>query len=430
MHLLLTACGSYGDVLPMVGLAASAIARGHSATIVTNPHFRPIVEQAGAQFVPLGTAEEYEQLARHPDLWHPLKGPKLVLGYGGSGLLRKLYDAIAAHYRPGETVIGAHGLDLASRVFQEKHDATLATIHFAPLSIRSLQSTPRFFGLLASDAAPKWLKAAQFWLADRAIVDPLISPAMDPLRKELGLAPVRRYYDGWANSRQLVLGLFPEWFAAPQRDWPPNTALTGFPLWNPGSTDALPEPVEQFLADHEPPIVFAPGSANTQATSFFQTAVDVCQRMQRPGILLTKYAEHLPTSLPDSVARFDFVPFRALLPRAAALVHHGGVGSCAQGFAAGVPQLAMPMAYDQLDNGARLRALGVGDMLSRKKFRPERVQRDLARLLSSPHVQRRCAELATQCDGPASLESACDLLENLLANRRRKRNADQERRVG
>ncbi|MEM9660124.1 MAG: nucleotide disphospho-sugar-binding domain-containing protein, partial [Planctomycetota bacterium] len=158
-----------------------------------------------------------------------------------------------------------------------------------------------------------------------------------------------------------------------------------------------------------------PGSANAQANDFFRTAIDVCQRLRRRGVLLTKYPEQLPETLPDGIVHFDFVPFGALMPRAAGAVHHGGIGSCAQAFSAGIPQLAMPMAYDQLDNATRLKNLGVGEYLPAKKFRPDRVEPLLTRLISSTQVRDRCRELAGRCETAAPLETACELLEALLS---------------
>ena len=66
MRLLMTALGSYGDVLPIVGLASAMIARGHQATIIANPHFQTVVESAGVSYLPLGTRQEYDDLAHHP----------------------------------------------------------------------------------------------------------------------------------------------------------------------------------------------------------------------------------------------------------------------------------------------------------------------------------------------------------------------------
>jgi UDP:flavonoid glycosyltransferase YjiC (YdhE family) len=102
-----------------------------------------------------------------------------------------------------------------------------------------------------------------------------------------------------------------------------------------------------------------------------------------------------------------------LLPRAAALVHHGGIGTCAQGLSCGLPQLVKPMAYDQLDNGLRLKRLGVGEVVSHRKFTPRRVAAALSRLLDDAAVRDRAAHWAARCDGAASLQRACELLEQL-----------------
>jgi UDP:flavonoid glycosyltransferase YjiC (YdhE family) len=132
--------------------------------------------------------------------------------------------------------------------------------------------------------------------------------------------------------------------------------------------------------------------------------------------LLTKYPEQLPADLPASVRHFSFVPFSQLLPRAAALVHHGGIGSSAQGLAAGVPQLVMPMAFDQPDNAARLERLGVAASIPPKKFRGPAVARALEHLLEEAHVQQQCRHWAGQCSGEAALAAACDRLELLGAS--------------
>ena len=78
---ILTALGSYGDVHPMVGLGSALAARGHRVKVVTSPYFEEVVVGAGLGMLPLGTREEYVQLSQHKDLWHPIRGPKLVLTY-------------------------------------------------------------------------------------------------------------------------------------------------------------------------------------------------------------------------------------------------------------------------------------------------------------------------------------------------------------
>lgn len=421
MHLILTAVGSYGDVLPMAGIGAAARRRGHRVQLIANPYFRHVAEAADVELLPLGTVEEYHELAHHEDLWHPRRGLKLIFSRGVAAYLGRLYEVLQANYAPGETVLAAHGLDLASRIFHDKVGAPLATVHFAPFAIMTLFDTPHYIGAPSVRYGPQWFKALQFWAADRWIVDPLIGPAVNDLRAAHGLPAIKRIYHRWNHSPQLVLGVWPEWFGAPQPDWPPQTELIGFPLWDAQTASELPAEVEQFLAAGEPPIVFAPGSANFQAVGFFRAAVEACRLLGRRGMLMTKSAEQVPASLPTGVVHFPWAPFSLLLPRAAALVHHGGIGTCGQGLAAGAPQVVMPMAYDQLDNGLRLKRLGVGAVVQLRQFRGPKVASSLRGLLESADVKQRCGELARKCDGAATLERACDLLEDLRAPGRKPR---------
>ena len=131
------------------------------------------------------------------------------------------------------------------------------------------------------------------------------------------------------------------------------------------------------------------------------------------AILLTRYTDQLPASLPDGVRHFDYVPFSQVLHRSAAVVHHGGIGTAAQGLAAGRPQLIMPMTFDQPDNARRLVGLGVARTLHPRAFRGAAVASAIDTLLGSTSVSDRCADLArrVRCDDP--LTRTCTLIEDL-----------------
>src|SRR3954447_91709 len=411
---LITALGSYGDVHPMVGLGAALTARGHRVKLVTNPYFEEVVTGAGLELLPLGTKEEYVRLTQHPHLWHPVRGPKLVLSYASARMLRPLYELLTANYVAGETVFCAHGMDLASRVAGEKLGAPTASVVFAPGVLWTLHDSPRLKGALLGPAVPRVLKRAQFWISDRFFIRPLLGPQLNGLRKDLGLPAVQRIFSRWLYRSDLTLGMFPDWFGAPQPDWPANVKAVGFPLWDAPGERPLPEDVEEFLAAGPAPIAFSPGSANREAHRFFAAAVDACERLGRRGVLMTKYQDQLPAKLPETVRAVGFVPMSKLLPRTAALVHHGGIGSCAQGLAAGVPQIVRPMSYDQFDNSRRVVRLGGGKEISVRQFTGIRVAEALKSLFESPTVASRCRDLASRCNGPAALAAACEALEGLL----------------
>jgi len=410
---IITALGSYGDVHPMVGLGTALAARGHRVKIVTNPYFEGVVFGAGLEMIPLGSRDEYVRLTQHPDLWHPIRGPKLVLTYASSRMLRTLYELLVANREPGNTVYCAHTMDLASRLVGEKFGDPVANVIFAPGVLWSEFDSPRLKGAMLGSGVPRWLKRLQFRLSDSLFVQMILGGELNRLRRDLGLTPVRRIYSQWMFASNMVLALFPEWFGPPQPDWPANLRTAGFPLWDSHADANLASEIQAFLEAGPPPIAFSPGSANKVAHSFFAAAVEACARLGRRGILLTKYDHQLPKNLPPTVAHFGFVPLSKLLPHTAALVHHGGIGSCAQGLSAGVPHVVQPMSYDQFDNSRRLVRLGVAKEVSVRNFRGRGVADALALLFESSTVASNCRELAARCNGPGSLAAACTALEQL-----------------
>ena len=113
------------------------------------------------------------------------------------------------------------------------------------------------------------------------------------------------------------------------------------------------------------------------------------------------------------MAHFDYVPFSQVLPRAAALVHHGGIGTCAQGLAAGVPQMVMPLAHDQPDNADRLRRLGVSRTVMPKRFHGPALAATLDDLLRCERTAKACRDVAERFRGADPLGETCRLIEEV-----------------
>jgi UDP:flavonoid glycosyltransferase YjiC (YdhE family) len=245
------------------------------------------------------------------------------------------------------------------------------------------------------------------------IMDRITAPLLNGLRAELGLAPVKNIIRDYWHSPTRVIAMFPEWFARPQPDWPKQTVLTGFPLYDEPEITPIDGELETFLRAGDAPIAFTPGSAMWQAGDFFAQSVETCVRLNRRGLLLTRHRDHLPAKLPPGVIHVHYAPFSQLLPRCAAFVHHGGIGSSAQACASGVRQLVTPFTHDQPDNAFRLKNLGVAEVIPSTKYRVERIVPALRRLLDSPEVARACAEMKSRFDGIDALDQTCELIEQL-----------------
>jgi UDP:flavonoid glycosyltransferase YjiC (YdhE family) len=412
VHALLIPMGSAGDVYPLVGLGAALRARGHRVEVVANSYYQPAVERAGVLFVPLGSYEDLRPGLEDPDLWHPHRG-FLVLGRVLLPLMRRLYEVIASRAVRGETVVVASSLALAARVAQDKLGISLVTVHLQPTALRSVYEPAGTSGVWPGRVR-RAVRRFRDWLVDVLLLDRVFGREINALRADLGLPPVQRALHRWWHSPQRVLGLFPDWFAAPAPDWPQQTQLTGFPLYD--DRPELPAAAEDFLASGAPPIVFTPGSAMRHGRAFFAESVAACRLLGQRGVLLTRFPEQVPTTLPDGVRHFDYLPLSRVLPRAAALVSHGGIGSVAQALAAGVPQLVMPMAFDQLPNAVRLEQLGVAASVRPSGYRAGPVARTLARLLTSAGVAQRCRACAERLEDRDALGAACRAVEELAGH--------------
>jgi UDP:flavonoid glycosyltransferase YjiC (YdhE family) len=174
--------------------------------------------------------------------------------------------------------------------------------------------------------------------------------------------------------------------------------------------------LDAFLAEGDPPLLFSQGSAVRDVRDFFAVSAQVAQQLGRRAVFLTPHAEQIPPSLPPGVRYFGFVPFR-LPKRAAAHIHHGGVGTIAYTLAAGIPQLTVPITpLDQPDNCWRLARLGVSDIVRPRQYKVAHVVRKLKGLLESPTVAERCRFYAAKCHADKPLDNFCEALEELHAH--------------
>lgn len=390
---LIVAAGSHGDVLPFVALARELQGRGHEVRLFAAAVFAKVASEAAVPFVEVMSAAEYRRFLADRDATDPRKGLAL-LAQAVLGAQRTCLALLEREHEPGRTIVVGSSLACATRLLGELEHVPVATVHLAPSWFRSEHLAPSIGPLGHLEHAPRFVKRALWWLMDRRFLDPLFTAPFNALRAELHLPALQRMFHSWLHEADLTLGLFPEWFAPRQPDWPAGVQLAGFPLYDHGGDAPLPPEVERMLDAGEAPVVFTAGTANASSHVFFETSVRASQRAGRRAILITQDASQLPAPLPAGIAHFSYVPFKALLPRAAAFVHHGGIGTTSQALLAGVPQLVRPMGFDQFDNARRVLTLGVARQLLPRRYRLEAVAAALDSLLADAPLRQRCAEVA------------------------------------
>jgi UDP:flavonoid glycosyltransferase YjiC (YdhE family) len=316
MRILLFPMGSAGDVHPFIGLGGALQTRGHEVFVITNGYYADSVRAAGLEFVELGTAEEFKRITDDPNLWHPKRAFGTIIEKGVNLTYGPALQAARELHKPGETVMAAGTLGIAARNVRDKLDIPLATVHLAPGIFLSAHHMPRLHGAPVPQWAPRWLKALQWEMASR-ITDKVVLPGLNAFRREQDLPPARHVIREWWHSPDRVIGLFPDWFGPPQPDWPAQTRLTGFPLFDQMEMQAMPPDLAAWLEDGDPPVVFTPGSAMAHGGRFFHEAVKAMQMLGRRALLLTQYPElarqRLPLELVEVVAHLtEEAPDRGL----------------------------------------------------------------------------------------------------------------------
>jgi UDP:flavonoid glycosyltransferase YjiC (YdhE family) len=111
----------------------------------------------------------------------------------------------------------------------------------------------------------------------------------------------------------------------------------------------------------------------------------------------------------------DSVPFDWLLPRCAAVVHHGGSGATSAGLRAGVPSVVVAFMADQPFWGRRIFELGCGPQPIRRKNLTVDCLADAVTIALTDHaLQTRAAVLGEQINAEDGIARAVELIEKHL----------------
>jgi rhamnosyltransferase subunit B len=383
-------------------------ARGHRVSFLAPEQHGPWVRPTGLPFTGLPADET---VLRDPDLWHPTRGFGVVWRATRPAMARivPFVEALPAEER---CVLLVHPLALPEAdLCRTAHPGVkIAAAYLAPANLMTVHD-PLMVGPWR---VPGWVPLSArraFWRwVGRRFIDPVALADINAARTTHGLKTVPSLMDWIASVPDLSLTLFPDWFAPTQPDWPQPLVRGDFPLFDPNADATLPADLVAFLKAGTPPLVFTHGTGNTQATAYFRHACAAATRLGRRAVFLTPHREQVPAGLPPSMLWQDYVPLRTLLPHAAALVHHGGIGTTAEALRAGTPQLVVPLAHDQFDNGARVTALGVGASLPAARVNERRLVRALGDLLAAPGLDERTRAVAARFPPGGGIGKMCDAL--------------------
>ena len=412
---------------PFVAIAIELKARGYEPCIAAQREFQATIEGEGVEFHPLrpGIEDIREELG--------LETPEIVqrATRGSIGLefavrriampfLKRAFDDMMEATAGADLVI-THTSAFAGRLAAETRGLPWLSAALSPFTFMSDYDPP----ILSAMPALKVLREMTNARSDMALLkfvkaaSVLWTGTFQKLRAELGLPRCENpLFDGQFSSLG-SLALSSPLFGAAQPDFPTRCALTGFCFYDRqhGEPTQLTPEMQAFIDRGPPPLVFTLGSALVmEPGDFYDVSIAAARKVGRRAILLVGpgNAEALQQKgAPADVHFADYAPHSVLFPHAAAIIHHGGIGTTAQAMRAGKPQLVVPHFGDQPDNANRVERLGIGRMIAPSAYNPTRAARSLASVLNTAHLNRT-AYMARQLANEDGVAAATDAIEEAL----------------
>ena len=427
---LLTTFGSLGDLHPYLAVGAELFLRGHAVTVLTHEPYRTRVIGTGLAFAPLApdldAFPDPAAIMRHAMDEH--RGSQYILEHLVLPYVREQMNTtrlLAAEH----DVLVSHPLTVMTPHVAEAMSKRWSGVSLQPSVMFSRIDPPIFPNIALLSRPMQWGPgvAEIVYRLLMTVSRPMLRP-IDVLRAELGLPATRRHpILESLFSPHLHLALFSPVFAPPQADWAPNTVTTGFPLHDRGEAgEGMSPALAAWLEAGEPPIVFTLGSSAVHDPGpFYAESASAARLLGRRAVLLVGADPHTQAALPQSAAPLledaptsdivavAYAPHSELMPRAAAVVHQGGIGTMGQALRAGRPMLVVPFSHDQPDNAMRAERLGVARTVTRRAYRADTAASALGALLTDPRVLAAATSVGERIRAEHGAQVAADALERL-----------------
>lgn len=420
MKIVLATFGSLGDLHPMIAIGIELRRRGHDVRFAAMEGYRERFDALEFPFFPMRPHLDPDDRELARAVMDARTGTELLLKEILLPNVRPMYEDLSEAVKGADLLVTGEVVFAAKSVV-EKTGIKWITTSLAPASFLSAQDP-------FVPPTAQWLRHFRFLGAGfhgtlfsfiRGMVKTWLEP-YKAFRRELGLDenhdPI---FDG-KFSNLLHLALFSKVLGKPQPDWHRPTLQCGFCFYD-GQNDVgkMPEKLTEFLEAGEPPLVFTLGSAAVMdARNFFEEGAQAAKLLKRRAVLLYGAYNQPPRVAPDeNIAAFAYAPYSKVFPKAATVVHQGGVGTTAQVLRAGVPHLIMPYSHDQPDNAARCVRLGVARVVSRDSFTARSAAQELREILVHSNYTDSAARARSVVDSERGTETACDAIENIMNTR-------------
>lgn len=279
----------------------------------------------------------------------------------------------------------------------------------------------RFVGMLFAGLGSRMLEGlsalADEWLPDLVVQEPLAGAGgLVAAERRIPVVLVNMtLFDAEALFASTVAAM-----GAPARFPPPATVYhtappglvtfrSGRPLrFVPVAGGDIPAPPDLTRPGDRPRVVVSRSTvADPRPDHLMRRVVAVAGDADVDVVLARPDERVAGRALPANVRTTGWLPFPAVFPAAAGVVHHGGAGTLLTALAAGTPQLLAPGSGDRRVNGEMLARSGAGLAVPAEEI----TARDLERLATDESLASAARTLAAEI---ASMPSPAEVVDDVV----------------
>ncbi len=419
MLIAVIAIGSRGDVQPYVALGQGLKRSGHVVRIITHQNFEELVNSNKLEFWPIESnsqdiaqSKEMQALIKKGNFLSIMSQMKKEAMLGADALAK---TGMAACKDADLIIAGIGGLFVGISL-AEKFEIPLLQAYYIPFTPTSVFSSFLFPKLRIPFAGS--FNRFSYTIARQIIWQGFRSADKLTRQKVLGLSPASfwgPYRTTRFNQNPVLYGFSPSVIPKPY-DWDDNKHVTGYWFldqeadWSPSSD------LQQFLESGTPPVFFGFGSmSNRKPEETADIILQALARTKQRAIMLSGWGGLYKAKLPETVFMLDTIPFSWLYPRVAAVVHHGGAGTTAESFKAGVPSIVTPFMGDQFFWGRRVFELGVGpEPILQKELTVDRLAHAIEKVLTDKKIRKNALELGVKIRAEDGVANSVSVINNIL----------------
>ena len=421
MKITVFAAGSRGDIQPCVALSQALQQAGYQVRLAAPEDFAGFIQEYGVDFYPLRgdvqqiMASDTGKRFMETGGANPIKSIKAIRTMIAPVVMSMAEDAYAACQDADALICLGVFSAFGQAIAEALH---IPIIHVEPTPLLPTRAFP----------APSWpiqknLGGWHNFLSGMAMLQIIwlwYRPFVNDFRRQLGLSAYTfaRFYRA-LKSTPMLSAYSPSIIPHPA-DWPETVHITDY-FFLDTQTDWQPSPeLDAFLEAGDPPVYIGFGSmAGDKPEQLATLVLKALAKSGQRGLLLTGWGGLRPELVPDNVFVLDAAPHSWLFPRMAAVVHHGGAGTTAEGLRAGVPAIIVPFVFDQPFWGARIKRLGLGPKpIPRKKLTADQLANAIRIVVADSGMKQRAKSCGEAIRAENGLDNAVKIVQRYFGEPR------------